>query len=153
MKQYIISILGVTVLCTLTQLITPSNRQKYIKIITGMIILSTIASPILKIKNINLFSDFSLEQSEINENLQTELVAKELKKQVEDDIEKRILDEFSKKSEAEVKVGISDTGEITGISEIKIKTDAPSQKIVEKMCEIYGTKKHEVTIYGYQKTK
>ena len=149
MKQYIISILGVTVLCTLPQLITPSNHQKYIKIITGMIILSTIASPILKIKNINLFSDFSLEQSEINENLQTELVAKELKKQVEDDIEKRILDEFSKKSEAEVRVGVSDTGEITGISEIKIKTNAPSQKIINRMCEIYGTENHEVTIYGY----
>lgn len=149
MKQYIISIIGSTLLCAAAQLLTPANWRKYVKIITGMIILSTIASPIMKVSDVNLFSDFSIEKSEINENLQTELVAEELAKRVEDDIEKRIQDEFSKKSEANVEIKISENNEITGISKIRLKTNANPQKLIPRMCEIYGTTPQEVIVNGY----
>ena len=149
MKQYIISIIGATLLCASTQLLTPANWQKYVRIITGLIILSTIAFPIMKLKEINLFSDFSVKNADINENLQSELVAKELKVQVEEDIEKRIQDEFLKKADAEVEIGLSENGEITGVSKIKIKTNADASRVIPRMCEIYGTKKEEVLVYGY----
>ena len=103
----------------------------------------------MKIRDIDLFSDFSISNSTVNENIQVQLVAEELKKRVEEDIVSRIQDEFSESAEAEVKVQFSEKGEISGISQIKIRTKVNPIKIIPRMCEIYGTQKEEVLVYGH----
>ena len=150
MKQYIITIIGSAVLCTAAHILTPAAWQKYVKIITGLVILSVIAAPIANFTDFDIFSSFSIEESEIDENLQTDIVAKELKKRVEADIAGRIKAEFSAEAEATVDIGVAQSGEITGVSHIKIKLKAGAQKeqIITRMCEVYGTKKDEVEIYG-----
>lgn len=149
MKDYIITILGAAVLCGSAHILTPQSWIKYVKIITGLVILSVIASPLTTLFHINIFSDFSVEESYINENLQTEVIAKELKKRVEQDINERIQSEFSHTAKAEVIISINEEYEITGVSHIKIATNADKAKVTQRMCEIYGTKKEEVEIYDY----
>ena len=149
MKDYIITILGAAVLCGSAHILTPQSWVKYVKIITGLVILSVIASPLTTLFHINIFSDFSVEESYINENIQTEAIAKELKMRVEQDINERIQAEFSHKAESEVVISVNEEYEITGVSHIKIITNADKAKVTHRMCEVYGTKKEEVEIYDY----
>lgn len=147
MKQYIITIIGAAVLCGAAHLLTPVNWVKYVKIITGLVILSIIASPIAEIKNINIFSDFSVPKSELNESLQIDTISTELEKRINQDIEERIKNEFFCEATAKSTVSVNENNEITGVSHIKIITKAEPARLTERLCEIYGIEKDGVEIY------
>ena len=147
MKQYIITIIGAAVLCGAAHILTPINWVKYVKIITGLVILSVIASPLAEIKDINLFSDFSVPQSEINENLQMDTISTELEKRINQDIEERIKNEFFCDSRANATIHVNENNEITGVSHIKIVTAANASRVTQRLCEVYGITEDGVEIY------
>ena len=146
MREYIISIAGAAILSGMARILSPTGWEKYIKIITGLIIISVISAPIGVLKEINFFSDFSLPKSDIDENVQLKIVGEELKKRVEQDIESRIKTEFLKDAEAEVEIGINEKNEITGVLSITVKTMADENNLRKRLCEIYGTAYEEVII-------
>ncbi len=147
MKGYIITIIGASLLSGIAHILAPASWVKYVKLITGLVILSVIASPLTSISKINLFSDFSIEENEIDENIQINTIAKELEARIEADIKDRIKTEFFSEAEAEVKIALNENNEISGVTHIKIITDAEKEKIISRMCEVYGIDKDEVEIY------
>lgn len=147
MKGYIITIIGASVLSGAAHILTPVSWIKYVKIITGLVILSVIATPLTSISKINLFSDFSIEESEIDENIQVNTIAKELKLRIETDIKDRIKTEFSHDSKADVIITLNENNEITGVTHITVITDANKDKVISRMCEVYGINKDEVEVY------
>ena len=147
MKQYIITIIGAAVLCGAAHILTPVNWVKYVKILTGLVILSVIASPLAEIKNINLFSDFNIPETEINENLQIDTISTELEKRINQDIEDRIQNEFFCESNADATIHVNENNEITGVSHIKIVTKANPERVTKRLCEVYGITEDGVEIY------
>ncbi len=147
MKEYIITIIGAAVLCGAAHILTAQSWVKYVKIITGLVILSVIAAPLTTLTHINIFSDFSIEENQIDENIQTDAVAKELKSRVEQDINERIKNEFFHDAKSEVTISVNEAYEITGVTHIKIKTKADRTKVKLRMCEVYGTSIDEVEVY------
>ena len=147
MREYIITIIGASVLSGAAHILTPVAWVKYVKLITGLVILSVIAAPLTSVSKINLFSDFSIEESEIDENIQVNTISKELEIRIETDIGDRIKTEFSREAEADVTITVNENNEITGVTHIKIVTDANKNKVISRMCEVYGIDKDEVEVY------
>ena len=58
MKQYIITIIGATLLSAMANILSPDTWRKYISVITGFIIISCIISPISKLAKVDIFSGF-----------------------------------------------------------------------------------------------
>lgn len=147
MKQYIITIIGASVLSGAAHILTPASWVKYVKLITGLVILSVIASPLTSISKVNLFSDFSIEQTEIDENVQINTISQELEERIKTDIKERIKNEFSREAEAEVIITLNENNEITGVTHITVITDANREKVISRMCEVYGINRDEVEVY------
>lgn len=147
MKHYIITIIGAAVLCGAVHILTPVNWVKYVKIITGLVILSVIASPLAEIKNINIFSDFSVPETEFNENLQLDTISSELEKRINQDIEERIKNEFFCSAKASATIHINENNEITGVSHIKITTSANPSRVKKRLAEVYGISEDGVEIH------
>lgn len=147
MKQYVITIIGAAVLSGIAHILTPSGWVKYVKLITGLVILCVICAPITSITKIDLFSDFSMENYNIDENVQIDTITAELKKRIETDISDRIRTEFSKEAKVQAQISVNENNEITGVTNIKIQTDANPERVVLRMCEVYGIKSDEVEVY------
>ena len=58
MKEYLMRIVGAVLICVFTDMALPDKWSKYIKIITGLIIISTIASPLERPLNLNFTKYF-----------------------------------------------------------------------------------------------
>lgn len=146
MREYIISIAGAALLSGIARILSPAGWEKYIKIITGLIIISVIAAPIGAFREVNIFSEFTLPESGIEENVQIKTIGAELKAKVEEDINNRVWTEFSEEANSEVTIGINDKNEITGVLSITVKTNADESRLRKRLCEIYGTEYEEVII-------
>lgn len=148
MKSYLMSITGAVLISVFSNVILPEKWNKYIKVITGLIIISTIISP-LKIS-----WDFEYDkQFKIPQNIEIDakdyslgLIKQELKERVDEDIKKRLKEEFSKNIIADSDIGINLDGEITGVERIRISGDEISGTAVKRLQEIYAPK--EVIVNG-----
>lgn len=148
MKSYLMSITGAVLISVFSNVILPEKWNKYIKVITGLIIISTIISP-LKIS-----WDFEYDkQFKIPQNIEIDakdyslgLIKQELKERVDEDIKKRLKEEFSKNIIADSDIGINLDGEITGVEKIRISGDEISGTAVKRLQEIYAPK--EVIVNG-----
>lgn len=151
MKSYLMSITGAVLISVFSNVILPEKWNKYIKVITGLIIISTIISP-LKIS-----WDFEYDkQFKIPQNIEIDakdyslgLIKQELKERVDEDIKKRLKEEFSKNIIADSDIGINLDGEITGVERIRISGDEISGTAVKRLQEIYAPK--EVIVNGKKK--
>lgn len=146
MREYIISIAGAALLSGVAKILSPAGWDKYVRIISGLVIISVIAAPVGNIAKINIFSNFSIENSEIDEGIQIRTIKDELQKRVENDIEERVRNEFFEEAEAEAVIGVNENNEITGVLEIIVYTKADEQGLKKRLCEIYGTPFEEVII-------
>ena len=82
MKEYIITIIGATLLSAMAGIIAPEKWRSYVQVITGLVIISCIISPVTAIVKSDIFDGFDSVQENIadSSNMQTELVIEELKK-------------------------------------------------------------------------
>lgn len=139
MKGYLMGIVGAVLICVFTDIALPDKWSKYVKIITGLIIISAILAPLEKPFNIN-FKEYFKESEKLEmsgEEYQRELILEELENNIESDIKTRISDEFNTNINADVKIEINDEDKISGINKISLQGDI-NQKIVDRINEIYA---------------
>lgn len=151
MREYIIMIVSAALLSSFAEIVSPDNWRKYIKIVTGLIVLAVIITPILNLRDIDLLSSFAVSEQmqEMEEENQRETIKEELKKRVEQDIKDRVESEFSKVVEAEVEIGVNSSDEIVGVDKIYVYSDTSIGGLQRRLAEVYGVDEREVLI-GYE---
>ena len=132
-------ILGAAVLSALVSVMSPEKWRSYIRLVTGIIILSCIVSPISNLLgrsgsfNIPEMSTFG----NYDENMHKNLVIDELTARIEEDIKSRMAREYGADISARVNININENNEIEGVTLITIRGSLP-QSAKRKLCNIYG---------------
>ncbi|MDY3928783.1 MAG: stage III sporulation protein AF [Clostridia bacterium] len=151
MKAYLMSIVFAVLISVFAGMILPDKWDKYIKIITGLIIISTIVTPLQKAwnfsydGNIREYNDIKFDAEEYR----SQLISEELSKKIKEDISKRLSEEFHINPEIRVLVGTNEDNEITGVKKIELNGDNLSDKAADRLKEIYAPE--EVIINGVKK--
>ena len=137
MKEYIITIIGATLLSAMAGIIAPEKWRSYVQVITGLVIISCIISPVTAIVKSDIFDGFDSVQENIadSSNMQTELVIEELKNRIK---------EFKLSVTAECEIMVNDDGEITGVDSVRVYGDKLTDRARSRICEVYGLKPYEV---------
>ncbi len=148
MKSYLIKIVGAVLICVFTDHALPDKWSKYVRIITGLIIISAIASPLEKPLNLNFDDYFKVSQKleYDGEEYQRSLIKEELEKTISNDIQTRISDEFDVNISANVDIEINEENKISGIDKISLQGDI-NENILNRINEIYAPK--EIFSDGY----
>ena len=136
MREYIITIAVAAVAASLVDILAPKEWDKYIRIIIGFLILSVILAPIAKLKNIDIMPSY--QSFEINDIPLKDKVSDELKKNIENDIEVRLLEEFELEADAKVEIDIDENHSIRGVRAISISAYYCPDGLKERLKEIYG---------------
>ena len=140
MKQYILQIIGAALLAVFADLFAPDGWKKYIGIISGMILLTVIITPIADFKNIDVYSGFNESESMmINGNeIYGNLLKKEFSKKLEEDIKSRISEEFSKNTTVRVELLMNNEGNIEKILSIDITGKNLNKEISSRISYVYN---------------
>lgn len=148
MKGYLMSIVGAVLICIFTEIALPEKWGKYIKVITGLIIISTIASPLEKSFRLD-FKEYFDTREEIQINAQDytiNMIKKELENTIANDIKLRMSDEFGADILADVYVSLNEENKISGILKINLIGNV-NDLMVNRINEIYAPK--EVLVNGF----
>lgn len=147
MTAYISSIIAAAVLSGTASLLSPESWRKYVGMITGVVILCTIISPLSKTDVADIFdsidSRISAQETEAGEELRLDMIKKELSERVNRDIKERMKKEFNADINAEAEISADADGNITGVSEIVIDRRL-SETAVNRLCEVYGIEKASI---------
>lgn len=140
MKAYILKIVGAALLCAFSEHLVPEGWQKYMKLISGLIIISVLISPFTGKSSVSLFDGFIPESTYIHEGEEMLFseIKKELEKKVEEDIRLRVSEEFSVDVEAKVTVKTTSDGKIEKVQKILL-TGIEDNSITERLKFVYGT--------------
>ena len=139
MRGYFMMVVGAAVLSALASIMTPEKWRKYIQLVTGIVILCCITSPIAAF----LGSDggFSIPEissaADYDEDMHKDIVIEELRERIEEDIEERMKREYGAQIIAEVKIDINENNEIEGVTRIYIRGKL-NEAAKQRLCEIYG---------------
>ncbi|MCI8403569.1 MAG: hypothetical protein HFE49_01570 [Clostridia bacterium] len=146
MKAYIVTIIGATLLAAMAGILAPEKWRSYVQVITGLVIISCIISPVTTVVKSDIFRGFdSVEENiENNERLQTELVMEELKKRVCEDIEARMEKEFNLSVRADCDIRVDGEGAIEGVDGVRVYGDKLTDRARDRLCEVYGLEPYEV---------
>lgn len=124
LRDYTISIVMVSVLSVLLEIIMPpENYKKYIRMALGLLVMMVIISPVKKLFkeefsfDLNMGSGYSVSQTPPK----NQMIIEVFKKRLEEEIEKEILSTKKIESQAEVNLSVNENGEITEISGVKIE--------------------------------
>ncbi len=135
MKSYITAVAAAAIMAALADNLVPAKWKKHISMLTGAILLLTLISPLLKFRKIDIPKIDSKDIAAYEYDM-TEEVINQFGKDVEEDVEQRLLDEFGTEANARVRVATQD-GKIAGIAEISL--DCKENTAIEaRMKEIYG---------------
>ena len=140
MKAYIITIIGAALLSVMAEIISPEKWRGYVKIITGFVIICCIFAPLTRFRGGDIFSGFDAGSyvTSDTENLQAEIVYRELEKRINADIEKRLSDEYGISANARCSLKVSADGEFKGVNEIHIYGARLTEPAANRLCEVYG---------------
>ncbi len=153
MKAYIISVAVSTVVCAVINMLTPEKWTKYVSVVTGLVVMVCIASPVMGLLNKDVFTEVSYTakrtQSEGEAVLYGE-IKKELEGRINRDVIARLKTDFMRDCQAVSEVAMTNTGEVTGVKSIYIYGDKIDAVIKGELREIYGAE--EVLYIGTEKT-
>lgn len=146
MKTYILKIVGAALIAAFSEYIVPKDWQKYMKLISGFIIISVIIPPLSKGFNTDIFPDFEMENEYLEEGTKEmyENIKIQLEENICSDIKLRIKNEFSKEVEAKVTIKVNEEGKIESVQKIELFGEENSE-ITERLKFVYGT---EVVIWN-----
>lgn len=146
MREYILSITGAAVLSSFASMLSPENQRKYIGVITGLVIISCIISPLSKFSKSDLFKGFDYIENhdEYTYDMQKEILLDELSKSISRDVTERLSDEYGISVNAAVSVSVNDNGEINGINEIRIGGAHLTKSQKARLCEVYGIREENI---------
>lgn len=138
MKEYFLMILGAAVLSALASIMSPEKWRSYIRLVTGVVILSCAASPIAGLLSPGGFNiPEPAAPREYDENAYAEAVEAELRNRIEQDIEARMKREYDVDVEASVIININERNEIEGVERITVRGSL-TERAKRELCEIYG---------------
>ncbi|MDO5398098.1 MAG: stage III sporulation protein AF [bacterium] len=147
MTAYISSIIAAAVLSGAASLLSPEKWRKYVGMITGVVILCTIISPLSEIKATDIFdsleSRISTQETAEGEELRLDMIKNELSSRINSDIEERIKREFGTNIKARAEIGADSEGNITGVNKIVIDGKL-TETAVNRLCEVYGIEKASI---------
>ena len=140
MKAYILKIVGAALLSAFSEYLVPKEWQKYIKLISGFIMISVLISPFSAKFSYDFLDDFEFDSKLITEGeyLMQEKVKTELETRVKNDIILRVSEEFSQNIDATATVKTNSRGEIENVERIELK-GKKNDKITERLKFVYGT--------------
>ncbi len=148
MKAYLMKIIGAVLICVFTDMLLTEKWSKYVKIITGLIIISAIIAPLEKPLKLD-FKEYFNETNELTingEEYRFELVKKELENSLSKDIKSRFIEEFNQDIEAQVYISLNEENKISGVKKINLIGNI-NQKMIDRINEIYAP--GEVLINGF----
>ncbi len=136
MREYIILVAMSAIVAAVTDILAPKEWRGYVRIAVGFLILAVLISPLTKMKNIEIFN---VEESfEVSDVAIKDRVKEELTKNVERDIEERILSEFKTEAVATVSLDVDAEHKIKGVKNIVIKSGKVPVGLLERLKEVYG---------------
>lgn len=139
MKNYFMNILGAVLVSGFLQLFLPSGWSRYTKILSGIIIICAMLSPVKEIFDFEML-DYTVEGEKIGElgEERTKIsVAKELERRIGEDIEVRMREEFGEEVKAECRLSTNENEEITAVDEVII-TGEVTEEMIKRIKEIYA---------------
>ena len=140
MKSYLLNVVCAVLISMFCNILLPKEWGKYVKIITGLMIIGAILAPMnLKFSFDEL--NFENEKAEFEQQAgqySNELIKEELKKRIEEDAEKRIFEEFNKNVRVNAEIQTNSDNEITGIEKIEISGENIDGKITKRIRQIYN---------------
>lgn len=146
MRTYIMSVIGAALLSAAASVLTPEKWRKYVNIAAGLIIICVVVSPIGRVSVSELLPSFEESGEEITrsgEELREQLIKEELEKRINNDIEERLKTEFNIEARAECSVGVNGSGEISGVSAIRVYGADLTDAAEKRLCEVYGVEEIE----------
>lgn len=140
MRPYILKIVGAALLSAFSEYLVPKEWQKYIKLLSGFIIISVLISPFSTKFSNDFLDDFEFDSEFLSEgeNLMHEKVKTELESRIKNDIILRVSEEFSQNIDASVKVKTNSKGEIENVERIELK-GKKNNDITKRLKFVYGT--------------
>lgn len=145
MSDYIASIIAASVLSGVSSLLSPDKWKKYVGIITGLVVICTILSPLSEMSVYDVFNSFgevSAESVEADGNLlKANMIKEEMTQRINEDIEKRLLDEFGIKAKSDADIGIDADGKITGVKAVTVTGKGITELAIKRLREVYGVEK------------
>lgn len=140
-KEYIITAAVAAVVAATADILAPKSWKGYIRIAVGFLILSVLFAPIAKFKGTELFLES--DRYEISDLPLKDEVSRQLKENVEKDIEERLLEEFKIKAEVAVEIDVDEKHNITGVRGIKISARKNPEGMEERLRDVYGCERIE----------
>ena len=139
MKAYIIQIVGAALLSVFADMLSPAGWKKYMGIITGIILLTVIITPVARLGGADLLSvtETSEEISVSGEELYSDMLKKEFSKSVALDVKERMRREFSAEVSVEAEVEVNEKGNIDRISKIIVTGKDLNEEMSERISYIY----------------
>lgn len=146
MKAYIMSIIGATLLAAMAGIMAPEKWRGYVQVVTGLVIISCIIAPVSSVVRSDIFSGFESVEENISdgEELQSELVKKQLKERIDADLAARIKKEYGLNISSDCSIRVNEEGEIEGVESVHIYGDKLTDRAKNRICEVYGLKPYEV---------
>lgn len=130
-------------------MLTPDKWDKYVGVVTGIVVTICIARPIINLINMDLFEGFSNVETTTLTNA-SGVYAAEIKKEMESriamDVKDRLKTEFGKNCVALVTVNVTQDGEVLGIGAISVRGDKIDAVAKARLRDVYNAT--EVTYAG-----
>lgn len=139
MREYVLSIATMAVICSLSDIIIPKSWQRYVGLLTGALLLLTLIAPLAKFRGLEIrlpdtpdfpITDFNTKNS----------IKERLEERISVDIQERISTEFKIKTNPRVTVNTDEDGAIAGVAEISLDIKS-SPAVSARLCEIYAPEK------------
>ena len=128
-------------------ILSPSEWKKYTSVVTAIILMSVIVTPVMHIRKIDIMSGYSEDEIIANgEEIFSDSLKTEFSKKVAEDVRIRISDEFSLDTSVEVEVVLNKSGSIDKISKITISGSNLNGRVSERIKNIYDVE--EVVLNG-----
>ncbi len=143
MGEYIIGIVAATVIAAVISVLTPDKWDKYVGVVTGIVVTICIAKPIISLMNKDVPIDtYGREYKTVTEG--EDVFAKEIKEEMQSrvamDVKDRLKTEFGKDCVARVEVSVTVQGEVLGVDLITVRGDKIDAVAKSRLREIYGAR-------------
>lgn len=141
MGAYIIGIVASTVMAAVISMLTPDKWDKYVGVVTGIVVTICIARPIINLINVDLFEGISnVETTAVTDasGVYAEEIKKEMESRVAMDVKDRLKTEFGKDCMVSVTVNVTQEGEVLGVSTISVRGDKIDAVAKARLREVYN---------------
>lgn len=141
MASYIITIVTATVIAAVISVLTPEGWNKYVGVVTGIVVTVCIARPVISIVNGNFAEDFKISyktQQTDGEGVFAKEIKREMEYRIATDIRERLRSEFGRECSASVSVAVKESGEISGVNSIRVRGDRIDNIMIGRLREVYG---------------